>query len=59
VIAGRRDRLLPLAFLQRLSRERLGVEPQVIDAGHLPALAAPGALARIISTSRRAGTLRV
>lgn len=46
VISGRRDRLFPLAFQQRLARERLGVEPEVIDAGHLIALAAPDALAQ-------------
>jgi len=44
VVAGRHDRLFPLAFLQRLARERLGVEPDVIDSGHLPALARPDAL---------------
>jgi pimeloyl-ACP methyl ester carboxylesterase len=45
VISGRHDRLFPLALQQRLARERLGVEPEVIDAGHLAALAAPDALA--------------
>ena len=44
VIAGARDRLLPLDFLRRVSRERLGVEPEVVDAGHLPALARPDEL---------------
>jgi pimeloyl-ACP methyl ester carboxylesterase len=39
VIAGRRDRLFPLPLVQRLARERLGVEPDVVDTGHLPALA--------------------
>ena len=45
VVLGRHDRLFPLAFARRLARERLGVEPDVIDSGHLPALAAPGPLA--------------
>ena len=31
--------------MRRLSRERLGVEPDVIDTGHLPALARPDDLA--------------
>jgi pimeloyl-ACP methyl ester carboxylesterase len=44
VIAGRRDRLLPLALVQRLARERAGVEAQVVDSGHLPALSAPESL---------------
>lgn len=45
VISGRDDRLFPLAFQQRLARERLGVEPDVLPAGHLVALARPLALA--------------
>jgi len=45
VLAGRHDRLIPLELQRRLARERLGVEPDVIDAGHLPALAAPDELA--------------
>lgn len=45
VISGRDDRLFPLAFQQRLARERLGVEPDVLPAGHAIALAQPHALA--------------
>ena len=45
VIAGRHDRLFPLLFMQALSRDRLGVEPEVVDSGHLPALSVPAALA--------------
>jgi pimeloyl-ACP methyl ester carboxylesterase len=45
VIAGRNDRLFPLDFMRRLSQDRLGVEPDVIDTGHLPALARPKELA--------------
>ena len=48
VIAGRHDRLFPLEFMKRLSRERLGVEPEVIDSGHLPALARPDELAEML-----------
>lgn len=46
VIAGRDDRLFPLALQQRLARERLGVEPDVLPAGHAIALARPDALVR-------------
>jgi pimeloyl-ACP methyl ester carboxylesterase len=46
VISGRDDRLFPLAFQQRLARERLGVEPVVLPAGHVIALAQPDALAQ-------------
>ncbi len=45
VISGRDDRLFPLAFQQRVSRERLGVEPDVLPGGHLIALAQPNVLA--------------
>jgi pimeloyl-ACP methyl ester carboxylesterase len=48
VIAGRNDRLFPLAFMQQLSRTRLGIEPDIIDTGHLPALAHPEALAHLL-----------
>ncbi|ETT28539.1 hypothetical protein RAJCM14343_0565 [Rhodococcus aetherivorans] len=48
VIAGRHDRLFPLPLIERLARERLGVEPEVIDSGHLPALARPAELASLL-----------
>ncbi|HEU4658369.1 MAG TPA: alpha/beta hydrolase, partial [Capillimicrobium sp.] len=51
VLAGRLDRLFPLPFLRRLARERLGIEPDVIDTGHLPALARPQELAAWIVAS--------
>lgn len=44
VVAGRYDRLFPLDFVTRLSRERLGVVPDVVDSGHLVALSQPGQL---------------
>jgi pimeloyl-ACP methyl ester carboxylesterase len=52
VIAGRFDRLFPLEFMQQLARERLGVEAEVIDAGHLVALSRPAEL-----TDRLVGSL--
>ena len=48
VIAGRHDRLFPLAFLTRLSEDRLGVTPDVVDSGHLPALSRPRGLAELL-----------
>ncbi len=49
VIAGARDRLLPLELVRRLARDRLGLEDViVVDAGHLPALSRPEELARAI-----------
>lgn len=38
VIAAESDRLFPLDFQQRLTRDRLGLEPQVMPGGHLSAL---------------------
>jgi pimeloyl-ACP methyl ester carboxylesterase len=45
VICGADDRFFPLAFQQRIARERLGVEPLVVPGGHLVALSQPRALA--------------
>ena len=35
VVAGRDDRLFPLEFQQRVTRERLRLEPEVLPGGHL------------------------
>ena len=53
VIAGRNDRLFPLDFMKRLSHDRLGVEPAVIDSGHLPALARPDELSEMLEALAR------
>ena len=45
MLAARHDRLFPLDFMRELSFERLGVAPDVIDTGHLPALGRPDELA--------------
>jgi pimeloyl-ACP methyl ester carboxylesterase len=41
VLIGRYDRLFPLAFLRDLTRDRLGLEADVVDGGHLAALSRP------------------
>jgi pimeloyl-ACP methyl ester carboxylesterase len=46
VLAGRHDRLFPLEFMRRLALQRLNVEADVIDTGHLPALSRPDELAQ-------------
>ena len=48
VLAGRDDRFFPLPFVQRLARERLGVEAEVVPGGHLAALSHPGEVARAL-----------
>ncbi len=45
VLLCSRDRLFPPDFLRRITRERLGITPDVIDTGHLPALSRPKELA--------------
>ena len=44
-IACTQDRFFPLAFMRRVVQERLGIVPEEIDCGHLPALARPVDLA--------------
>ncbi|MEE2031244.1 alpha/beta fold hydrolase, partial [Rhodococcus chondri] len=51
VVAGRRDRLFPLPFMVRVTRERLGIDVQTVDSGHLPALARPEELAALLLES--------
>jgi pimeloyl-ACP methyl ester carboxylesterase len=45
VLAGRDDRLFPAAFQRRVARERLGIETDEIDGGHMAALSHPTELA--------------
>lgn len=44
-LAGRGDRLFPPDLQQRVARERLGIEAEVIPGGHLVALANPDLVA--------------
>lgn len=46
VLAPSGDRLFPLSFQRRVARERLGLEVEQIDGGHLPMLSRPEQLAR-------------
>jgi pimeloyl-ACP methyl ester carboxylesterase len=52
VISGRDDRFFPLEFQQRIARERLGIEPDVVPGGHLVALSHPVELANQIASYR-------
>jgi pimeloyl-ACP methyl ester carboxylesterase len=47
-ITGRDDRLFPEGLQRRYLQDRLGIEPTVIEGGHLVALADPEGLARAI-----------
>jgi len=48
VVVGADDRFFPAAFQQRVARERLRIEPDVIPGGHLLALAQPARLAEYL-----------
>lgn len=43
-LLARRDRLFPAEFQRRVVAERLGIVPDELDAGHLPALSCPDEL---------------
>ena len=45
VVAGADDRFFPARFQQKLARDRLGLEADVLPGGHLIALAQPARLA--------------
>lgn len=45
VLAGRHDRMFPLDFQRRVARERLGIEVDEIDGGHMVAMSNPAVLA--------------
>jgi pimeloyl-ACP methyl ester carboxylesterase len=46
VLIPKDDRLFPLEFQRRVARERLGIEVEVMEGGHLPMLSRPGQLAQ-------------
>src|SRR5438874_12455012 len=50
----RDDRFFPADFQRRVVRERLGIVPDEIDGGHLPALARPAELVQHLEHYRRA-----
>jgi pimeloyl-ACP methyl ester carboxylesterase len=45
VLAGRHDRMFPLEFQRRIARERLGLDVDEIDGGHMVAMSNPAELA--------------
>lgn len=47
-IAATNDRFFSVAFMDGLIRDRLGIEPEHVASGHLPALANPGGLAALL-----------
>ncbi|GII89231.1 alpha/beta hydrolase [Sphaerisporangium siamense] len=54
----RGDRLFPAPFMRRVVRERLGIVPDEMDGGHLPALAHPKELTERLEAYRADAGLR-
>jgi hypothetical protein len=48
----RDDRFFPADFQRRVVRDRLGIVPDEMDGGHLPALARPRELVRRLEAYR-------
>ena len=48
-VLGRNDRFFPAPFLRRVVEQRLGITPDEIDSGHLPALSRPAELAEMLA----------
>jgi hypothetical protein len=48
----RHDRFFPASFQRRVVRERLGIVPDEMDGGHLPALSRPKDLADRLESYR-------
>ncbi|HXG40363.1 MAG TPA: hypothetical protein VNJ28_05425 [Candidatus Limnocylindrales bacterium] len=53
VLAGRHDRMCPLALQRRVARDRLGLEADEIERGHMVALSNPAGLADRLEAYRR------
>jgi pimeloyl-ACP methyl ester carboxylesterase len=52
-LAGRDDRLFPAAFQRRVARERLGIDTEELDGGHLLALSRPRELVDLLLRDAR------
>ena len=52
VLAGRHDRMFPLDLQQRIARERLGIEADQIDGGHMVAMSNTAGLAERLEAYR-------
>lgn len=54
----RQDRFFPAEFQRRVVQERLGITPDEMDSGHLPALSRPKELVERLETYREGLTAR-
>lgn len=51
VLTGRDDRMFPAVFQQRVARERLGVEAELLPAGHLAPLSHPTEVSDLLESA--------
>jgi pimeloyl-ACP methyl ester carboxylesterase len=51
-LLSRNDRFFPADFMRRLAKQRLGITPDEMDSGHLPALAHPHELVERLEAYR-------
>jgi pimeloyl-ACP methyl ester carboxylesterase len=58
VLIGRDDRLFPAEFQRRIARERIGIEADEIEGGHLVALSRPDELVERLESYRIAESTR-
>jgi pimeloyl-ACP methyl ester carboxylesterase len=54
----RHDRFFPAPFMRRVTEERLGITPDEMESGHLPALAKPMDLVKRLEAYRSAAVIR-
>jgi pimeloyl-ACP methyl ester carboxylesterase len=50
----RQDRFFPADFMRTVVRTRLGITPEEIDSGHVPALSSPRTLVDVVEARRQA-----
>lgn len=53
VLIGRDDRLFPAKFQVRIAKDRLGLDGDVIEGGHMVALSRPAEVAERLEAYRR------
>ena len=52
LLSGRHDRMFPLEFQRRIARQRLGMEVDEIEGGHMVAMSNPAELANRLEAYR-------
>jgi pimeloyl-ACP methyl ester carboxylesterase len=58
VLSGRHDRMFPLGFQRRVARERLAIDVEEIEGGHMVAMSNPAGLANRLEADAHPGRAR-